>query len=940
MTAGECNTEAVTLNGHRHGPDCGHEMVKHDDHYDFVSDDGELHHRVEEPVCCEVHERSREPLFVSHGLFSTLIKGKGISLKQVAERCLGQDCSLPCCEPHSPSYEKKSLLEKDNGAGKDSSLKVTKIYCEGICCPMEVPVIDSCLKKLNGVRQVEVAVVTKTVTVRHVEGLASPAAMVAALNEARMDASLTFPRKQVQGARSWLPPWHVWVSAFLLIVSLFYYLAGPTGWEWLEYLKYVALGAVALPMPGILLKALGALRHGIFDIHLLMTLAVSGAIAIGEYTEAGTVVVLFSVADFLESRCTGQARDAISSVLSLRPETAILAESGEEISAALVPIGTSVLVRAGEKSALDGIVLSGTSAFDESMLTGESVPIVKSIGDQIKAGTMNTGNSMVIIRTETTADKTFVAGMAKLVEQATSRQSPSEAAVAKFAKVYTPLVIITCILLAFVPWSDPNADRKEWVYLSLEVLVIACPCALVLSTPVTIVSALARAAQAGVLIKGGLVLETLSSIRVVSFDKTGTLTKGSFLISDIEVSPEQDRWDANGILRLLGSLERGSSHPFAAAISGKAASLGIQCDLYVKTSQSIPGSGMMGIVDGYAVKAGTAAFISLDLSEEQSSRLIKASERYQNKGLTTCFVSIDETFVCTISAKDVTRAEARESISALKDLGITPAMLTGDNKSVALAVGREAGIEEENIHAELMPQDKLNLVSQYQVNHLDQSPCCRQVRPIDLCVQKFRQLIFCNFPRGTGNGLDHEHSIAHVGDGVNDAPALAAANVGIAMGVAGAAAALEAGDVALFTNDLRMIPALERLSRSARKTIVFNIAFSVTTKAVVLALAFAKLFTLWAAVLVDVGTALFVTLMGLRMLRYDFKLGDDVPKICIGESAKCCSSGTCCNSQTWPPGNKSTIAKDSIRHEKFEGIQSKQGHPARVRRRARVSKRA
>eukprot|EP00889_Picochlorum_renovo_P004903 jgi/Picre1/31933/NNA_007281.t1 len=898
MTAGECNTEAVTLIGHRHGPDCGHEMVKHDDHYDFVSDDGELHHRVEEPVCCEVHERSREPLFVSHGLFSTLIKGKGISLKQVAERCLGQDCSLPCCEPHSPSYEKRSLLEKDNGAGKDSSLKVTKIYCEGICCPMEVPVIDSCLKKLNGVRQVEVAVVTKTVTVRHVEGLASPAAMVAALNEARMDASLTFPRKQVQGARSWLPPWHVWVSAFLLIVSLFYYLAGPTGWEWLEYLKYVALGAVALPMPGILLKALGALRHGIFDIHLLMTLAVSGAIAIGEYTEAGTVVVLFSVADFLESRCTGQARDAISSVLSLRPETAILAESGEEISAALVPIGTSVLVRAGEKSALDGIVLSGTSAFDESMLTGESVPIVKSIGDQIKAGTMNTGNSMVIIRTETTADKTFVAGMAKLVEQATSRQSPSEAAVAKFAKVYTPLVIITCILLAFVPWSDPNADRKEWVYLSLEVLVIACPCALVLSTPVTIVSALARAAQAGVLIKGGLVLETLSSIRVVSFDKTGTLTKGSFLISDIEVSPEQDRWDANGILRLLGSLERGSSHPFAAAISGKAASLGIQCDLYVKTSQSIPGSGMMGIVDGYAVKAGTAAFISLDLSEEQSSRLIKASERYQNKGLTTCFVSIDETFVCTISAKDVTRAEARESISALKDLGITPAMLTGDNKSVALAVGREAGIEEENIHAELMPQDKLNLVSQYQVNHLDQSPCCRQVRPIDLCVQKFRRLIFCNFPRRTGNGLDHEHSIAHVGDGVNDAPALAAANVGIAMGVAGAAAALEAGDVALFTNDLRMIPALERLSRSARKTIVFNIAFSVTTKAVVLALAFAKLFTLWAAVLVDVGTALFVTLMGLRMLRYDFKLGDDVPKICIGESAKCCSSGICCNSQS------------------------------------------
>lgn len=775
-------------------------------------------------------------------------------------------------------------------------MKTTKIYAGGICCPMEVPVIQSSLSKLHGVKHVEVAVITKTVTVRHVDGFTSPAAMVAALNEARMDASLTFPRDQIRGARSWLPPWHVWASAILLIVSFFHYLSGPTGVEWLEYLKYVALGAVALPLPEIVLKALGALRHGILDIHFLMTLAVSGAIAIGEYTEAGTVVVLFSVADFLESRCTGQARDAISSVLSLRPETAVLADSGEEVPASSIPVGSSVLIRAGEKSALDGVVMSGISAFDESMLTGESVPIVKSAGDSVKAGTLNSGNSTVIIKTETTAEETFVAGMAKLVEQATSRQSPSEAAVAKFAKIYTPIVIIACILLAFVPWADPNADRKQWVYLSLEVLVIACPCALVLSTPVTIVSALARAAQSGVLIKGGIVLENLASVKVVSFDKTGTLTKGMFLISEISMSQEQSDWDVEGMLRILGSLERGSSHPFAAAISGKAASMGINCDLYVKSMQTIPGSGMVGVVDGYAVKAGTAAFISLDLDDSQKANLSRSSDAFKMMGLTTCFVSIDDIFVCSICAKDVTRDEASESISALKALSITPAMLTGDNKSVAMSVGADSGIEPDHIHAELMPQDKLQLVSHYKERYLHESPCCRRPRPQQLAARKMKSVLLCGPCRGHTEGLGHDHSVAHVGDGVNDAPALAAANVGIAMGVAGAAAALEAGDVALFTNDLRMIAALCRLSRSARRTIIFNIAFSIATKATVLALAFSNLFTLWAAVLVDVGTALFVTLMGLRMLRYDFAVGNTSPSICIGESyakSKQCKQSCC-----------------------------------------------
>lgn len=821
-------------------------------------------------------------------------------------QCLGASCTLSNCwnaSPHGSGDEAKLPFFQRSKHDLYDDVTTTKIYCEGICCPMEVPLVEACVGKLHGVQSVEVAVVTKTVTVTHSASIASPAAMLAALNEAQLEASLTFPRKQILGKRSWIPPWHVLIATGFLIVSLCSYLSGPTGVEAIGYLKYVALAAVALPMPGIILKAFGALRHGYFDIHLLITLATAGAIAIGEYVEAGTVVVLFSVADFLESRCTGQARDAISAVLALRPETAVLADSGETVPAASVDVGTLVVVKSGEKSALDGIVQSGSSAFDESMLTGESVPVVKGSGDKIKAGTMNSGSGMVIIKTETTAEETFVASMARLVEQATSRQSPSEAAVAKFAKIYTPLVIIACLLLAFVPWSDPDADKRAWVYLSLEVLVIACPCALVLSTPVTVVSALARAAQVGILIKGGIILETLASIKVVSFDKTGTITKGTFLISSVSMA-EELQWSDKEVFRLLGSLERGSNHPLAAAISGRAASLGVTCDLPVKSSHSIPGSGMAGIVDGHHVKAGTAAFVSMELDEVQEQKLKVKSNALTKEGLTTCFVTIDDIFACIIVAKDITRPEACEAITSLEQLGLIPVMLTGDNASVAKAVGEAAGIDARHIHAELLPQDKLAFVSQYRDDVLIEASCCNT----DHFWTKWRHRTakarrFLCF--GNSSGYHHHHGIAHVGDGVNDAPALASANVGIAMGVAGAAAALEAGDVALFTNDLRMIPVLHRLAISAQKTIVFNIILSVTTKALVLALAFAHLFTLWGAVLVDVGTALLVTLNGLRMLKWKTGLegtGASIAHTCQGNiemsvQGKVCQS-SCCSTKT------------------------------------------
>jgi Zn2+/Cd2+-exporting ATPase len=548
--------------------------------------------------------------------------------------------------------------------------------------------------------------------------------------------------------------------------------------------------------------------------------------------------------------------------------------------------------------------------------------------------------------------------MARLVEQATSRQSPAEAAVARFAKIYTPIVLLSCILLAFVPWSNPDADRKWWVYLSLQVLVTACPCALVLSTPVTIVSALARAAQVGVLIKGGVVLETLRDVKVVTLDKTGTLTVGAFLVDEVITVPKssfnsgadsnlentEEKKDAKvaekDVLRLVGSLERGCNHPLAAALVGRAAARGVACDAEVHGSSIVPGFGIMGIVDGHAVRAGTSEFIRQSFrnnGHKENSSIVEISSsihqsmsksinngeelvqldadaaRFEGGGVTTCFIAVDGQYVACITARDSLRPEAAEAVASLRALGVTPAMLTGDNNSVATAIGAAAGIERNHIHASLLPQDKLDLVSAYNVdlfqNHSEansgqsSSGCGGFSNDFHKIFSSTVDTLFF-WKSTTITRKPPKIRVAHVGDGVNDAPALAAADVGIAMGVAGAAAALEAGDVALFTNDLRVVPALQRLARAAGNKITFNITLSVVTKIAVLVLAALGKFTLFGAVLVDVGTALLVTLNGLTLLRYDFGLGTS-PAGCVGAAAaaaaagadghgQCCSDKGCC----------------------------------------------
>ncbi|EIE24921.1 heavy metal translocatin, partial [Coccomyxa subellipsoidea C-169] len=599
----------------------------------------------------------------------------------------------------------------------------------------------------------------------------------------------------------------------------------------------VALGAVALEGPLVGLKAFASLRNKVLDINALMFLAVVGAVALQDYVEGAAVLVLFGFAQWLEARSSRAARDAISSVLALKPETAILADTGAEVPVDDVLVGDSLLVRPGDKVPLDGLVTQGTSRLDHSMLTGESAPVKRGLGEEVFGGTVNCGDGALTVQATAAAADSTVARMARLVEEATSRQSPMETFVVRFAKWYTPIVVAACLCLALIPLAARVDDPKWWVYLALQILVTACPCALVLSTPVTMVAALAAAAKQGVLIKGGQVLEALAAAKVVTFDKTGTLTEGR---CRVVMTKALGGADEARMLSLAGSAERTSSHPVAAAIVGCAAARGSAVDLPVAACTSVPGNflcwpatgqGIVAEVDGVPVAIGNARMLA-EQSIHHDGALVAAIEAdWSAQGATVSWVAADGLLVGVFAVADAPRPEAAEAVRALRSAKLTVAMLTGDNAGAARSVAAAAGLDPVSVHSSLLPEDKL-----------------RQALQVEAYRAKFGKVV-------------------HVGDGINDAPALAAADVGVAMGANGAAIAVEASDVALFTSDLRCLAPVISLGRLSRRKIIENISLSVVTKVAVLVLAALGKFSLWAAVAVDVGTALLVIANGMTLLR-------------------------------------------------------------------------
>lgn len=583
------------------------------------------------------------------------------------------------------------------------------------------------------------------------------------------------------------------------------------------------LGAVLSGAWFIAPKAFYAARTYRPDMHLLMMLAVAGAIVIGEWFEAAAVTFLFALALLLESWSVGRARRAIKALMSLTPMTArcVSPDNATVIERAVeeVLVGTTVLVRPGEKIPLDGVLLTGTTAVNQASITGESMPVPKGPGDAVFAGTVN-GDGTCTFRTTRPATDTTLARIIHLVEEAHTRRAPSEQWVTQFTRVYTPAMMLLALLMAIVPPLLFGGAWSVWGYKALVLLVIACPCALVISTPVSIVAGLTAAARAGVLIKGGAFLEAPARVRVIAFDKTGTLTYGHPVVQ--EVIPLNGHTERE-LLICAAALEAHSTHPLARAILDKAAALGLTYTPAVNL-HVLQGKGAEATIDGTHFWIGSHRLIE-ELGVENAAFHAMAT-RLEDAGHSLVALS-DAQHICgLISVADSLRAEAPEVVRTLKRLGMAQVvMLSGDNQGTAQAVASATGIDQ--CWAELLPEDKVRLVEEL--------------------AQRYGP-------------------VAIVGDGVNDAPAMAVATVGIAMGAIGSDAAIETADIALMADDLRKLPWLILHARRTLAVIQQNILFALGTKLLFMGLAVAGMATLWMAITADMGASLLVIFNGLRLL--------------------------------------------------------------------------
>jgi Cd2+/Zn2+-exporting ATPase len=631
-----------------------------------------------------------------------------------------------------------------------------------------------------------------------------------------------------------------------------------------------------------------ALRGGLgLDMNVLMSLAAVGAYAIGEYGEAATVIVLFSLGEALEGFTMERARDSIRSLILLSPSEATVIQNCMDCEAHLgrelpegsgkyekgpcqwcesheqvVPVeslkvGDLILVKPGERIPMDGIVVSGRSAVDQSPITGESVPVDKVVGAEVFAGTVNCEGGLEIEITRLAADNTL-SRLIHLVEEAQSQKAPAQRFVDRFSRIYTPAVVIGAVLIAIIPplfLGQPffdTADAHGWLYRALAMLVIACPCALVIATPVTVVSAISALAKRGVLVKGGTHLESLGKVQVIAFDKTGTLTHGrpelttiscvdDCCLADRQRGIEVNCEHCDEMLAFAAAVENRSNHPLARAISRAASNRHLPV-LRAREVEALPGQGIRGMVHGERITIGNhdlfhngnggVHVVDCKLYFDRGSTSISGKafcERVQAAEAacqTVMVIGKDDQLLGHIAVSDPPRQSSREALQALKQVGVQrTVMLTGDNSEVAHAVGTSLDVDD--VRAGLLPEDKLTAIRSL--------------------TQEYEQ-------------------VAMVGDGVNDAPALAAANLGVAMGGAGTAQALETADVALMADDLSQLPGAVHLGRKAMRIIRFNIWFALLIKAVFLVTALFGVATLWMAIFADMGASLLVTLNGMRLL--------------------------------------------------------------------------
>lgn len=733
---------------------------------------------------------------------------------------------MSCCNDKSCTGEKPST--PTTSSYENTAPHQAVFLIENMCCPTEERIIRDRLNSMVGIASLQFNLLQRELLVRH--SLPSIAPMVAVLNDLKMGpqvkADSLVPDKDASKpevkTNSSSETWGTMAISGIAAVgaeAISWYSGDDSSWP------VVTLALLAILVGGreTLKKGWTALRHFSLNMNFLMSLAVIGAAAIGQWPEAAVVIFLFAVAELVEGKSMDRARDAIGSLMAMTPEIATTRlgnGSWKGLPAADVKVGAVVRVRPGERVPLDGVILVGETNIDQAPITGESLPVAKQPGDPVYAGTVNANGEFEFEVTARQANSTL-SRIVQRVQQAQSERAPTQRFVDQFARYYIPVVVALAILVAIVPPLLLGAEVAPWVYKALVLLVIACPCALVISTPVTVVSGLTAAARRGILIKGGVYLENGRNLRAIAVDKTGTVTVGEPSVTDLITLDG----DANSAASIAASLAARSDHPVSMAVTDRWCSQWpTQSLLEVEAFKAIPGRGVQGMVNGMQFYLGSGRWIAeLGLADSGLSDTLAS---LANDGKSTVVLASAQGPRLIAAVADTLRPNSVEAIDQLKSMGIGVTMLSGDNTQTAQAIGRQLHMTD--ARGDLLPEDKLAAVS-------------------DLVKQ-------------------HGY-VGMVGDGINDAPALARADIGFAMGVIGTDTALETADVALMDDDLRKIPEFIRLSARTRAVLIQNITFALGIKLVFLIMALRGEATLWMAVFANMGASLLVVANGLRLLR-------------------------------------------------------------------------
>lgn len=722
-------------------------------------------------------------------------------------------CSSSCCGGAQASFSSPLTEPVPHADGTRTPIRIMQMDC-----PTEEGLLRKKLGGMAGVAGMEFNLMQRILTVTH-----TPAVLDDILAAIR---SLGFTPELANGPEaataSSAEPARPWWPLLLAGVAA----VGSEVAHWADLPVWVAavLSVIAVLACGITTYKKGwiAVRNGNLNINALMSIAVTGALLIGQWPEAAMVMVLFTIAELIEAKSLDRARNAIQGLLKLTPEQANVQQADgnwQAQPARAVPLDARVRVRPGERIALDGRIISGRSAINQAPITGESLPVEKTEGDQVFAGTINESGSFEYLVTAVANDSTL-ARIIHAIEAAQGARAPTQRFVDQFARVYTPIVFAIALGVAIAPPLFFGGEWFAWIYKALVLLVIACPCALVISTPVTIVSGLAAAARHGILVKGGVYLEEGRKLAWLALDKTGTLTHGKPAQTDFAVLND---FEATTVRSLAASLAARSDHPVSRALSEAAGRDGIPL-MEVEGFEALPGRGTQGLIDGKRYCLGNHRLIHERglCSDELETRLGALEEQ----GKTVILLADEQRVHGLFAVADTVKDSSRQAITELHALGIKTLMLTGDNAHTARAIAQQVGIDE--ARGDLLPEDKLRLIEE-------------------------------RLAQGAAVGM--------VGDGINDAPALARADIGFAMGAAGTGTAIETADVALMDDDLRKLPRFVRLSRQTHNLLVQNIALALGIKVVFLVLTLAGTGTMWMAVFADVGASLLVVANGLRLLR-------------------------------------------------------------------------